>query len=57
MPHPPFVFDPVVEGVLHQRLQGQLQDLVLVKLLRDPDLIFQDIPVAELLDLEITADV
>ena len=52
----PLVLYAMVQGVFHQGLQGQLQDLIGVQLLRDMDGVFQDILVAELLDLKIAAD-
>ena len=45
------VLDAVVERILHKRLERQLDDLIYIELLRNRNLIFQYIPVAELLDL------
>lgn len=45
------VLDAVVERILHKRLKRQLDDLIFIELLRNRNLIFQYIPVAELLDL------
>ena len=45
------VLDAVVESILHKRLERQLDDLIFIEFLRNRNLIFQYIPVAELLDL------
>ena len=51
------VLDAVVERILHKRLERQLDDLIFIELLRNRNLIFQYVPVAELLDLSGAADV
>ena len=56
MSHTPFILNPVIEGILYQRLQGQLQNGILAQLLGNPDFVFQNILVALLLNLEITGD-
>ena len=56
MPQAPLVLDTVIEGIFHQGLQGQLQDRIVIELLRNLDGILQDISVTELLNLQVAAD-
>ena len=51
--HFPFVFDSVVEGIFHQRLQGHLNDRHFRQLLRELDAVGENVAVAELLDLQV----
>ena len=52
----PLVLDAVVERVLHQGLQRQLQNLVIVQRRIDPDVVLQYVVVAHLLDFQVAPD-
>lgn len=56
MSHATLIFNAVIQRIFHQWLQRQLQNLVFVHLFRYINLVFQDILIAELLNLKVASD-
>ena len=52
-----FIFDSMVKCILHHWLKGQFQNLIFINHLIQLNVIFQNIPITHLLNLEVTADV